>query len=96
MHDLLDIPLIGVDQLEDSDQVAVLGDHFLDDGLVAVRTSGFGCLILEELLHAGRAATVQIGTDDHRGVFIGVILAHAEEALLLYLVGYEGLDLLAH
>lgn len=39
---------------------------------------------------------MQIGADDHRGVLIVVVLAHAEEALLFYLVGDEGLDLLVH
>lgn len=39
---------------------------------------------------------MEIGADDHRSVFITVILAHAEEALLFYLVLDEGLDLLAH
>lgn len=47
MHDLLDIPLICINQLEDSKQIAILGHHFLVDGLIAVRTGGFGSLTLE-------------------------------------------------
>lgn len=47
MHDFLDIPLIRIDQLEDGEQIAILGHHFFVDGLVAVRTGGLGCLILE-------------------------------------------------
>lgn len=46
MHDFLDIALVGIHQLEDGKQIAILGHHFLVDGLVAVRTGGFGCLIL--------------------------------------------------
>lgn len=96
MHDFLDISLVSINQLKHRYQIPVLGYHFFVDELVAVRTCGFGGLVLEEFLHAGCAAAVEIGADDHRRVFISVVLAHAEEALLFYLVGNEGLDLLVH